>query len=161
MIVFNSSPLIYFGKQGKLDILKKCFQTVSIPREVYDEIMIKKESPESITLEKAIAEKWITIKEVSIANELATKNLGGGEKAAISLAIKEKSIVLLDDDNAKDYATILNVEKHGSLYVLLKATKKSIITKKESKTIFEKMISDGFYVSTNIYIEFLRLLDKL
>lgn len=161
MIVSNASPIIYFGKQGKLDILKKCFKEVLIPKEVYDEIICKKESHEVIALEKAINENWIKIKKTKILNILNTKNLGKGEKEAISLAYKNKTILLLDDDSAKAYASILNIESRGSLYILFISCKKHIIKKEEAKNIFENMIRDGFYVSTDLYAEFFRLLEDV
>lgn len=161
MIVSNSSPIIILGKQGRLEVLKKCFKNVIIPKTVYDEIMIVGNSPECIALESAIKDKWIIIKKIDINPLLQTLNLGEGEKEAISLAIKHKLILLIDDDSAKAYATILRVEAHGSLYVLYIAVLKRYIDKAEAKSILEEMICDGFYISTDLYSRFLELLDSL
>ena len=158
MIVVNTSPIITFGKQGKLDLLKQCFGKIKIPESVYREVMEKKDSVESIVLERAISENWIEVENVEINKSLNTKNLGKGEKEAITSALKNKCVVLIDDDSAKQYASILDVEAHGSLYVLYAAYMKNIIKKEEAKRIFEAMIRDGFYVSTDVYAKFLELL---
>lgn len=161
MIVSNSTPLINFGKQGRLDILKDCFKKIIIPKKVYEEITIKKDSIEAIDLKKAIEQKWVLVEESEVNNLLGTGNLEQGEKEAISLATKHKSILLIDDDSAKAYASLLGVGTHGSFYVLYLACVKKIIDKKEAKKIFERMISGGFYISTELYSRFLELLDPL
>src|SRR3989344_5487181 len=118
MIVSNATPIINFGKAGVLDILKECFINILIPRAVYNEIMEKKENSECVALRKAIDEGWINIEDNEINPLLKTNNLGKGEKEAISLAINKKALLLIDDDSAKSYASVLGVEAHGSFYVL-------------------------------------------
>ncbi|MBI2449401.1 DUF3368 domain-containing protein [Candidatus Pacearchaeota archaeon] len=160
MIVSNSTPIINFGRQGKLDILRRCFDKIFIPKSVYDEIMQKKESPEAIILDKSINEKWTIVEDIAINPLLNTMSLGKGEKEAISLALQKKCELLIDDDYAKAYAKILNVESHGSFYVLYLACLKKIIDKEEAKNIFGGMIREGFYVSIELYSRFLELLGK-
>ncbi len=89
-----------------LDLLKKCFKEVIIPKSVYEEIMRKKGSVELIAVEKAIKAKWVIIEKATVIQALNTKKIGDGEKEAISLAIKYKSLLIIDDDSAKKYASI-------------------------------------------------------
>lgn len=63
--------------------------------------------------------------------------------------------------SAKDYAFILGVEAHGSLYALYLACAKKIVDKDKAKEIFEGMIRNGFYVSTDLYSRFLKLLEEM
>lgn len=161
MIISNTAPLLNFGKQGFLDILKKCFGNVIIPRAVYEEINKKSDGPEILALEKAISEKWIEVEDIQINLLLKSEGLGQGEKEAISLAVKRNAILLIDDESAKTYASILGVEAHGSLYVIYLAYSKKIIGKEKAKIIFEGMIREGFYVSTDLYLKFLEFLDKI
>ncbi len=161
MIVINSSPAIILGKQGRLEVLRKCFGEVIIPKSVYDEIANKKESPEIISIEKGIKEKWIVLEKTLIVPELNTRKLGVGEKEAISLSIKHKVPLIIDDDTAKQYATILNVEAHGTLFIVYSAVIKGFIKKSEAAAILNTMIKDGFYVSTEIYARFMELLNSL
>lgn len=155
MIVSNSSPIISLGAVGRLDLFKKCFKEVIIPSEVYEEISCKKDSPECLSLQKAIAEKWITVEKIDLLSTFQTAMLGSGEKEAISLAAKHQAILIIDDDIAKTYAKIMGVESHGTLYVLLRAVRKNFLNKKEAIDLLNHMMKAGFYISTEVYGLFL------
>ncbi len=161
MIVANSSPVIMLAKQGLLELMKKCFKKVVIPKSVYEEISQKKGSPELIALEKAIKDKWIVVEKAAVIPALDTKNLGQGEKEAISLAAKHKSALIIDDDAAKTYAAIFEVEAHGVLYVIYLAFKRKFIDNAGAMNALESMITDGFYISHEVYMRFFELLNSL
>lgn len=158
MIVSNSSPIIILGKQGRLDLLRKCFRKVIIPKRVYEEVAVKKGEPEVITLEEAAKEKWLVVEKIHANKIFNTGNIGEGEKEAISLAEKHKAILLIDDDSAKAYASILGVESHGTLYAIYVSCMRKIISKDESIEILKRMIKDSFYISTDLYAKFIELL---
>lgn len=160
MIVTNSSPVIILGKQGKLVLLKQCFKEIVIPPKVYEEVTYYNENPEALSLQKALNEKWMRIKQPTLHPLLLTKNIGAGEKEALSLAAEIKAPVLLDDDIAKRYAALLSIETHGTLFVLIRASRKNHITPNEALSIFEMMIHDGFYISTSIYARFREIIKK-
>lgn len=160
MIVSNSSPVIILGKQGKLVLLKQCFGEIVIPSKVYEEVNRYDQSPEALSLQKALHETWIRIMRPKIHPHLQTKNIGDGEKEAISLAAELKALVLLDDDIAKRYATLFGVEAHGTLFVLIRAYAKKYITTDEALHLLDIMIRDGFYISTPVYALFLDILKK-
>ena len=161
MIVANSSPIIILAKQGLLDLLEKCFKKVITPKGVYDEVMQKSGAPEAIALNKAIKGKWISVQKVPILSQLESKNIGQAEKEAISLAYYHKSILIIDDDSAKKYASIFGVEAHGTFYVIYLACTKKLIDKTSAKNLLESMIADGFYVSSELYSRFISLLNTL
>lgn len=155
MIVSNSSPIITLGASGKLELLKKCFKEIIIPLAVYTEISKKEESPEFISLQRGIDEKWIKIEKIEMLSLLKTPTLGDGEKEAISLASKYKVILIIDDDTAKTYAEIMRVKAHGTLYVLILAVHRNILSKKEAIEILNQLMKAGFYLSTELYGRFL------
>ena len=161
MIVADSSPLIVLGKVGKLELLRRCFKCIVIPKGVYEEITKKKGSPEVIALEQACKEGWVSVEKTAINTMLDTQNISKGEKEAISLAIKYKSIVILDDDSAKQYAAVLGVESHGTLYVLYVCCAKKILNKKDAIKVLDEMMHNGFYISHDIYLRFVELLDSI
>ena len=70
-------------------------------------------------------------------------------------------LLLMDDDNAKKYASILNIESHGTIFVIFLSVLKKFINKERAKKLFEDMMKEGFYVSTELYAEFLNLLEKI
>ena len=156
MIVSNSSPLIALGAIGRLELFRKCFKQVLIPPGVYGEISEKEESPEFISLQKGIREKWIEVEKIELLSTLKTDTLGQGEKEAISLAAKHKVVLIIDDDSAKAYAAIMGVESHGTLYLLILAVRRNIVSRKEVIEIVNLMMSKGFYISTDVYGWFLQ-----
>ena len=160
MIVSNSSPIILLAKQGMLDLMKKCFKKAVIPKSVYEEVSQKKGSPELIALEKAIKDKWVVVEKVNVIPALDTKNLGQGEKEAISLAVKHKSMLILDDDAAKKYSAIFGIEAHGVLYVIYLALIRKFIDDTDAMNALEGMIVDGFYISHDVYMRFFELLNS-
>lgn len=160
MIVSNSSPIIMLAKQGMLDIMRKCFGKVVIPKSVYDEVAQKEESPELIALDKAIRDKWIAVEKATVASAWDTKKLGHGEKDAISLAAKYKSMLIIDDDSAKAYASIFGIDAHGVLYVIYSAYKKKIISHDDAMNAMQGMAANGFYISNNVYTRFFDLLNS-
>ena len=159
MIVSNTSPLIYLGKRGFLSLLHKCFNKIIIPDTVYSEVNFLAESIEAIAMKKAIIEKWLSVENIKINDSLNESIIQKGEKEAISLALKYKSKILLDDDVAKYYASVFGLEPHGTLYVLHLSFIKKFISKERVKEILDLMIADGFYISTELYAEFLDLLN--
>ena len=161
MIVSNSSPIIILAKQGMLDLLKKCFKEVIIPESVYEEILHKSGTLEAIALNQAIKEKWISVQKVAVIVKLETKRIGQGEKEAISLAYKHKSLLVMDDDSAKKYSSIFGVESHGTFYVIYLACIRKLLDKSSAKEVLENMIADGFYISSEFYSRFIKLLDTL
>ncbi|MBI2143331.1 DUF3368 domain-containing protein [Candidatus Woesearchaeota archaeon] len=161
MVVSNSSPLIVLGKQGILNLLKRCFGKVHIPKSVYDEVSVKKDSPEAAALNKAIGEGWVVVENAVINRMLVTEKMGQGEKEAISLADKRKTVLLIDDDSAKSYASVLGVEAHGTIFVIFLACSRKFITKEEATNILDGMAAGGFYISTELYSRFTALLKTL
>ena len=161
MIVVNSSPIIILAKEGMLDILKKCYKKVIIPKSVYNEVMHKNGTPEAVALQKVIKARWVIVQKTAVMSELDTKNIGQGEKEAISLAYKHKSLLIIDDDSAKKYASVFGVEAHGTLYLIYLACARGIIDKSDAMNALEGMIVDGFYVSSELHMKFLDLLNTL
>ncbi len=154
MIVSNTSPLIFLGKIGKLNLLKDLFEKVKIPLSVEEEIKVKDDSLEWIELNKAKKEGWIKIEEVHPSELLKSDAIAEAEKKAITLADQKNCIVLLDDDQAKAYADIVGVESHGTLYVIMKAKTEGLITADEATEILDNMMEKGFYISTQVYKRF-------
>ena len=166
MILSNSSPLIYLAKLGKLDILKTLFKEIIIPKEVYEEVVIKgKEEKffDALKVENSVQEGWLKVKETTINKEIETlaPEIDLGEIALISLAKKLKpSLILIDDASARAIAESFGFNVKGTLYILLTAYKKKIIDKNEIKELINRLIVSGFRISQELYINLLGELEK-
>lgn len=156
-VVSNSSPLIYLSKLGKLELLRKLFKEILIPKEVFNEVVLRgKEGKfsEVLVIEDAIHERWIRIKGIKIDRRLLkfAPELDLGEAEVISLAREIKAgLVLMDDASARSISESFGRNTKGTIYVLLKAYKSELITKEEVKALLDKLISIGFRLSSEAY----------
>lgn len=166
MILSNSSPLMYLSKLNKLNLLKELFKEITMPKEVYEEVVIKGKEEryfDVIAIEAGIKEGWIKIKEEKIEKDIEDLilELDLGERALISLAKKLKpSLLIIDDASARAIAESMGFNVKGTLYILLKAYKKRIISKKEAKELINRLIILGFRISQELYIELLEEIEK-
>lgn len=155
-VVSDASPLILLAKIGRLELLKRLYSKVFIPREVENEVARRKASP--ITSE--IIEGWIKVEDVELSSEV--KEIGGnlglheGEMYALSLAlhanIKE---ILVDDKLARVAARIIGLRAIGCLGIIMKAYETGIITRSESLDTIQKLVKAGLWISPEVLGEVL------
>ncbi len=161
MIISNSTPIIHLGKIGHLSLLQKCFGKVSLTEEVLLEISTLPQSLEAILLRQAIAEKWIEVEKILLARELEPfSGLDVGELKAISLALKKKRPLLIDDKIGKQVARLFHVEAHGTLFVILEAYRQKLLKRAEAIEIVNSMMRNEFYLSSEVYALFLELIKR-
>lgn len=159
MIISNSTPIIHLGKVGRLDLLQKCFGDLYIPEEVFLEISAVPESLEAILLQRALTEKWIEMEKIPLDPKLDLfLELDIGELKAISLALKKKKPLLIDDKAGKQVAILFHVEAHGTLFVILEAYRQKLVNRQEAVDIVNRMMRNEFYISSDVYALFLELI---
>lgn len=147
--VSNTSPLIFFSRLERLDILKKIAPNLIVPKGVISEIMAKQDSV-SLVIEKACQE-WITTESVSDIRllEVVSANLHRGEAEAIVLAKEKKAdLILLDDQEARRFATRCGLKVIGTLGLLLVAKNKKLISL--IKPELDKLVSFGFRINARL-----------
>lgn len=154
-VVSNSTPLIYLAKTGRIDLLRKVFGKVFIPQEVKVEVVDKGKllgEEDAYIVEKAISEGWLKVLSAEMIE--APMRLHEGEVAALSLAKKLKiSIVLLDEVSARSAARLLDLTPRGTVFVLLKALEKKEIDLDECIEALNQLISEGFRLKEEVYME--------
>jgi len=159
------------AKLGKLHLLKDIFIQIQIPPEVTTETIDRgkaKGYPDAITIEQALKEGWLItspLTDENIKKSEAIAQMTGidiGEAQTITLA-KQKSekLVLIDQTNAREVARQLGLTPRGTIYIILTATKRKLITKEEAKQALEKLIEVNFYISAKIYRDTLKTIEKI
>ena len=141
MIVCNSTPLIYLAKLNKLDLLRKLFLEVTIPKAVYEEVVVignEKNYIDAKIVEKAVNEGWLSIRETGTLDLLKDIGIHKGELESISLAKNIKADILLDQTHARYAAEMAGLKPHGTLYVLLLSLSKKLITYDEYLELLEQ-----------------------
>lgn len=161
-MVSNSSALIYLSKLGKLELLQKLFKEIIIPREVFNEIVErgkKEKIADALVVEDAINQGWLKIINCKVDERLLkfAPELDLGEVEVISLAREIKlDLVIIDDASARRISESFGFNTKGTIYVLLKAFKKGLITQDEIKTLLDKLVFAGFRLSPEVYLKVLR-----
>jgi len=160
MIVSNSTVLIYLAKIGKLKLLKELFGEILIPAEVFDEVVIRgkeHQHPDAFIVESAVEEGWIHIKDVEVFGELEDFGIDPGEAQAISLAKSLEVPILLDQTHARNAAKALGLKPRGTIFVLLAALRKKLLTSENYQDSLEDLVKSGFRMSDEVYLEAVRL----
>lgn len=161
MIISNSSPLILFAKIGKLNVLEKLYKKITIPQEVYNEVIIKGKDEnysDASLIEKNINEFIFVknlIQEHKKEAEKLTSALGSGESEAILLCIQEKAeLLLIDNLEPRKIAQMKGIKCRSTPAILLEALKNKIITFDEYESAI-KDLSKHAWLSGDIVAHFL------
>jgi len=158
--VSDSTPLILYAKVGRLDLLEKLFNKITIPSAVYHEVVTRgkqQEKPDAYIIEKAV-DNWINV--TSIEPETQTRygfiddnpGLDKGEKEALKLCKQINAQFLLADDRlARKTSKVMNIKPLGSLGVVVHAIKHGIITKKDAHQIVDDLLDAGLRLDIVLY----------
>lgn len=151
-IVSNSSPLIFLGKIGRIDVLNRLFEKVYIPEAVFNEVVLAgKDDDVSHLVEEKI--KAGQIDKFKVHNEVAIRALLGrlhqGEVEVIIGAGELKiNSVLLDDLYARNKAKQFELSVTGTIGILLLAYKQGLV--KDLKSELQKLIDVGYRISDTL-----------
>lgn len=146
-VIVNSTPIIILSEIGRLSLLNNLFDNVIIPDAVYNEIKVKHDS---VYRQLLLAMTWIKVCNVEKSSNLSFKaRLHAGEIEVIKLGvIYPDSLLILDDNAAKNTAKALGLKVTGTLGILIQAKEKKLID--NVKPYIDKMLKAGFYVSSEI-----------
>ncbi|HJH29822.1 MAG TPA: DUF3368 domain-containing protein [Methanosarcinaceae archaeon] len=170
MTVADTGILIWLAKYNNLYLLKELYGQIEIPDKVFKEAVTAGKSngyPDAEIIETAVINDEITVKNTRISDNINEMEnvfnckLGAGEREAITLALKNNSLLLINDEEAATIANVLGLKTKGVLFILLKSVKLGLLDKNETLTIFQQMLEDGFWLAPTIAVEFERILFKL
>ena len=144
-VIVNSTPLIILCGIGQLNLLKKLYDEIYIPKAVYREVTAKADSTCS---QLKNAQDWIHVVEIKDSRDkkMYKAKLHDGEVEVMILAQEMKSdIVILDDNAAKKTAKYLGLAVTGTLGILIRAKREGYISK--VSPVLSEMKDRGFYIS--------------
>lgn len=156
-VVSNSTPLIALSRIHRLDLLEHYFGAISIPEEVYDEVVTR--GGMLYGADEVEHASWIHV--VSIKNKTAVEALcltvDRGEAEAIVCARETCALLIIDDRDGRNAASRLGVQVTGTIGVLLMAAQDGMI---DFKRELDVLISEGFRISEREYRRMLDLAGK-
>lgn len=168
-MISNASPLIFFGKLNKLELLIKLFDKIEIAESVYQEVVEQGENKHEVeSIKEFINRRMIIIEKLDNKSKEQSDfikkgfRLQQGEADTIALALqKSTKKTLIDEKPARKAAELYGLLPIGTLGVILLAYKKEIITENELNNIIEKLINDNFRIGAEVLNEFWKLFDMV
>lgn len=164
-LIFNATPLIYLVKVGlaaRLNLIPyRLVTTEAVYREVVEE-GVRKGVSEVQELNRLFKAGVIGIEKAddTTLRRLKGSGIHGGEESVISLALKLQSMVVMDDQRARQIAKTLGVKVTGTPHIVLHMVKQKILTKDEAKKVVDMMVEEGWRCGPNHYSDILRLIDE-
>ena len=132
IVIFNSSPIINLSKINSLDLIKKIYKQILIPKAVYNEVLIKGTNKDNIyKIEELINTQIIKIAIVNNQEiiKVFAKDLDYGESEVLALALQlNADLVVIDETDARNIADIYNLNKTGFIGILIKAQEAGYIS---------------------------------
>lgn len=154
--VSNSGPLIHLAQINRLDLLFSLFDKVLIPKTVYTEVIesgIQQGHHDARYIQKEIDNGRIEVRSVSnkLVKEISNDNLHEGELEVIRLALEIRDrIVLLDDEEARIFASTFNLMIKGTLGVIIDNVHSETITPRKGKELI-KALNKIMYLSSDVF----------
>jgi len=146
-VVVNSSPLIVLFRSGQADLLPRLFSDIVIPEPVYQEVLAGREDDAA---KMALPQtSWINREKVDITLPVAAWNLGNGESAVFSFAIKESDYrAVVDDLAARRCAKTFGIQTLGTGGLLVLAKRRGLIGSVKSRV--QRIRDAGLWLSDSV-----------
>lgn len=154
--VSDTSPLIFFSKINKLEVMRQIFYQINIPKEVANEIQGKQDA----AAEEILKANWIVTREVknsSLVNALTQEY--GHDKGEVEAVILSRelgaNLLIVDDSAGRDLAMSYQIKITGTLGVLSVAKQTGLITKIRP-LIRELLLNHNYRISASVLLSVLR-----
>ena len=146
-VVVNASPLICLFKSGLADLLPALFKEVIAPEEVCHEIAAKGKG--DFAAQGLPSTDWLKrVGGIAIPPQVASWDLGAGESAVISLALRDPEYwAIIDDREARRCALSLQCRYTGTVGVLVLAKRRELIP--SIREGLEKLMAAGLWLSSD------------
>lgn len=156
--VINASPLIFFSRAQKMELLRELTGRILVTEPVSSEIMMR--GTKDITAKVLNNESWIEIVAPPPVPEIISDwALGPGESSVLAYAYTNQGTeAIIDDLNGRKCAMLLNIPLHGTLGLILIAKKRGLI--QAARPVIDDFLRSGLYLSRQILDEALKRVDE-
>jgi len=145
--VINASPIILYGRIGRLDIIERLAPSVLVPETVIEEI--RKGGHKDDTAKQAItwAEQY-KYPDIEIPPSVERWDLGQGESQVISISLQGRRWAVLDDRMARRCVNAHGLQMIGSLGIILRAKNSGVVD--SARSWVYKLKDVGMYVGVDL-----------
>ena len=142
--VSDAGPLIHLAEIGSLELLS-AFDTLLVPETVYEEV-------EAGGVPAGMADLSYELVEAD-ESKVGVEELDAGERAAIAVA-EERGIALLTDDlAARQAASDVGVEVHGSIGVIALGYARGLLDREEAASLMRALQRETSLFVTEAVVE--------
>ena len=159
-VISDTSPLIWLAKVGKITLLKDLFVEVIIPQEVYIEAVekgLQSGFTDALTIKECINEGRIKLSKLNSKDQSILQKISeyafeihSGEAQAIVLAREMKLLLLMDESAGRAFAEAWGLKVKGTIYVIISALRKSLISETQAKETVLTMVTKGFRIEPTL-----------
>ncbi|MBU6998366.1 MAG: DUF3368 domain-containing protein [Theionarchaea archaeon] len=164
---FDSSPLMYLNKVGLQQVLADLGGEKIIPPQVYQQVIVNRKmrgEADALVTEELVEQGVLQVVEVENGFMKILKSIEAGlhegELEVLTLAKCRNGIAILDESIARDTATILGIEVHGTSFLIFLMVRRKILEREEARDKVNSMIRKGFRLGHEEYLKFLELLQS-
>jgi len=155
-VVSNTSVLINLARIGKLDLLRKLYGQIIIPRAVWQEVVVEGAGQPGADEVKSVT--WIKT-QAAINKQLVhalRQDLDAGEAEAIALALEiEADLLLMDERLGREMARHSGLRFVGLIGVLVEAKHKGLIHAVKQQLEALRDVA-GFRIKDELYLRVLQ-----
>ncbi len=152
-VIFDTMVISNFAKTGQLDLLRTLYSdNACCSGFVVAEVLrvFRQGHADLENLVKLLEEGWPRQEDLLTPTERRlyasiSISLGDGESSCLALAVQRGFVFACDDRLARSEAVRLSIPLTGTIGILIKAVRISIIDIKKANTILKRMIQAGFY----------------
>ncbi|MGA2791791.1 MAG: DUF3368 domain-containing protein [Candidatus Bathyarchaeia archaeon] len=172
-LVFDTTPVIYIIKASLAEALRRLQNQKLLPETVYEELMAGEAQgkPEAAVIRELVEEAALILTRprstslvkrlMKIAVEDENKPLHRAEAEALAIAKELDGILIADDHAARSTAKLMQVECHGTGYLLGRMYQEGEIPRDEAIRKLTEMRRAGWRLSEDDYRAILDYLRKL
>ncbi|MDM8515843.1 DUF3368 domain-containing protein [Desulfobacterales bacterium HSG16] len=154
LVISNTSPLLYLNLINRLELLRRIYQTVTVPSAVAAELA--EGANQGIRVPDLAMLSWLQIVPVQ-SQELIpiVTDLGAGEAEVIALALENPgSLVIIDDQLGRQIADMRQLTITGTLGIIIKARELEYIP--TVKPLIDELRQAGLWLAHELVSEVLR-----
>lgn len=157
--VADATVLIYLARIGHLSLLDQLYPDVPVPTSVYEESVEQGRAEgyqDAIAIDEAFTQGLTLLELDSDSARRASQlrksaELGSGEAAAIAGAIDRSTRCLTDDRAARQTAEAMGLEVGGTIYVLLRALDRGLLSIDDYIDSIDTLVEEGFRMDARLY----------
>jgi predicted nucleic acid-binding protein len=157
-VVSNTSPLLNLAIIDQLDLLRRQFGEILIPKAVLEELRVEEILPGSDHLGEALVAGWLQVREVNNPSlvQLLQRDLDRGESEAIALALLlDADWIILDERDGRRIAKSFGLQVTGILGVVIRASRNGQIS--SLPLVINQLREEaGFHIAQNLLSQILK-----